>query len=216
MAIDTQEFGSNPAIQEKEAPKPLHFRQEVAVKDLPYIFEGDIPVKPADFEWSVSVPNWEDQKSAAEEMMKKGEIAPGFDHWLESHKLGNGRVGVLEINNLDTPDHVPAIRVDMIQTETAHLPEKFGYNNAEGVGSFLLDNLCALADLNGWRIYLNPVDKGGKLTQGPLYSWYKRRGFDDPYKFPKGSDYDGDMQRWPKQPDISQPIISIVESGKAK
>ncbi len=211
MSATSSETEGDLQSTELESPQPLHFKQEVVIKGLRYIFEGDIPVEPADFVWSVSVPNWEEQKPAADEMMRTEKISAGFDKWLERHNLGNGKVGFLEIEKLDPPDNALAIRVDMVRTETEHLPPEFGYSRAEGVGSFLMQNLCTLADIKSWRVYLNPVDKGGKLGQGDIYHWYKRRGFDDPFKFPKEANYNEDMQRWPKEPDRTQAIASILQ-----
>lgn len=197
--------------EELEANKPLHFRQEVIIKGLPYIFEGDIPQEPEDFEWSVSLPNWEEQKPGFEERMKKGEINPTFDQWLETYNLSQGRVGVLEIDKVEPPDNNLSIGIGIVRTQTTHLPKKFKYDKAEGIGNFLLDNLCALADIKKWRIYLEPLDRGGKLDQFHLYRWYRRKGFEDDFNFPKEShDNFGGMQRWSKEPDNSQIVATIL------
>lgn len=71
------------ALQEQQTLEPLHFRQEVVVQGLPYIFEGDIPDEPADFEWSVTVPNWEEQERKGKEMMKK---TPAYTNFVKSQE----------------------------------------------------------------------------------------------------------------------------------
>lgn len=200
-------------IQEKEIKKPLHFRREVTIKGLNYVFEGDIPQEPTDFEWSVSVPNWQEQEPKFKKKMKKGEIDPFFSGYLEGHKLGGGRVGFLKITKVEPPDKSYSVGIDMIESQTVHLPKEFGYNQAEGIGSFLLDNLCTLTDLKKWKIYIEPMDKGGKLSQSSLYQWYKKRGFEHAYKFPKEThDSFGGMQRQPRMPDESQVILNILRS----
>lgn len=209
------EDAESKSSQEPKGAEPLHFRREVTIGGLPYIFEGDVPPEPADFAWSVSVPNWKEQKAAAEEMITKGEVyGPYVYSDLPTHHLGEGRVGFLEIDKVSPRDGVAAIGVSHVQTATDYLPEEFGYNQASGVGSFLLDNLCSLADIKSWRMYLEPMDRGGRLTQGQLNSWYRRKGFEKAFKFPeKSRDNFGDMQRWPKEPDSSQVISDILQSG---
>lgn len=197
--------------QELSQPEPLHFRQEVTIKGLPYIFEGDIPQQPANFKWSVSVPDWERQKVGVEERIKKGEINPNIEDHLTMYDLGGGRVGILHIKRVDPKDNAFSVGISLIASHTTELSEGLGYHKAKRIGSFLLDNLCALADIKGWRIYLEPSDRGWGLSQMQLINWYRRKGFDFNYKFAKESrDTFGLMQREPKEPDKTQVVAGIL------
>lgn len=198
---------------EKELIKDIPFREAVIINGLPYVFEGKIPEEPTDFDWSVSVPNWNEQEVAAYKMMLDGKIPKHFDDWLKRHNLDSGRAGIIELEKAVPNDKAPSLRVGIVQTETHHFPPEFGYQDAVGVGSFLLNNICELADLKNWRVYLNPVDKGGALTQGDLYAWYQRRGFKDPYLFPKETHYSDHMQRMPRESDNTQAISKILEKA---
>ncbi len=198
--------------REVEGNDPLHFRQAVEINGLPYVFEGDAPTEPANFSWYVSVPNWEEQRPGTLERMADGRFSPHFYGTLEGHGLGNGRVGRVVVQRADPKDNMPAVRLDEIAADTLHLPEEFGYNDARGVGSFLLDNLCSLADIRDWRIYINPIDMGwGNLTQGDLMKWYQKRGFTHDFQFPIDSRMDGGTQRRPRELDVSQAIVDILQ-----
>jgi hypothetical protein len=202
--------GSTPAVEESLIPQD--FRLEVDIKGLPYIFEGNVPNDPTDFKWTVSVPNWEEQKAKAEEVLTQGKINPNWVRELPAHDLGEGRVGALKVTKVDPADGGKSLGIDMVETATVYLPKELGYYNAEGIGSFLLDNLCAFADIKKWRIYLQPVDKGGNLTQDKIYNWYKKRGFQPAFKFPKESrDNFGEMQRRPTEPDVTQAIAKVIK-----
>lgn len=209
-----------PDPKEQNITEQLHFRQDIIINGLPYIFEGDVPEEPDTFEWLVSLPNWDELGPKVEAMLgdleanpRFGTINPRYVRGLGSYHLGNGRVGTIQIRKVDPSDNALSIGIAHVQTETSYLPEDSGYKNASGIGSFLLDNLAALADTKKWRIYIFPDDRGGRLNQAELYKWYRRRGFEDDYKFPEESRHDfGGMQRWPKEPDISQVIATILQS----
>ncbi|HEY1645159.1 MAG TPA: hypothetical protein VGF75_02120, partial [Candidatus Saccharimonadales bacterium] len=105
----------------------------------------------------------------------------------------------------------PSILVSRIQTELNYLPEGSQYHGAKGVGSFILDSLCAVADAKGWRVYLTPLERDGRLMGSDLNDWYARRGFKFRYEVETQQKHllDGnmpEMMRLPQPPDPSQPV----------
>ena len=147
-----------------EVKEPLHFRQEVKVGGLPYTFEGNIPESPDDFEWFVSVPDYEIERTGIEERIKNGDLNPNFESYYAMYDLVGDKVGVLDINKVQPKDQAPSIGVSLVASRTAHFSLVSNYYKAKGIGSFLLDNLCALSDTKGWRIYLEPSDRGWGLA----------------------------------------------------
>jgi len=69
------------------------------------------------------------------------------------------------------------------------------YSQAKGVGSFLLDTVCNLADAKSWRVILYPVafDKK-RMDQEALSKWYGRRSF---YKILDTSSFEDRLFRLP-------------------
>lgn len=206
-----------PSVAEQKNADPTKFRIEVSIKGLPYIFEGVVPEEPNSFEWTVSVPDAEEQAAKVEELVATGQYSGFMIGDLKSKGLGDGKVGIIQPRKVMPKDGVLSVRPGVIRTDTAYIPKESPYHNANGVGSFLLDNLCALADYKGWRIYLNPVDRGGKLFQHELYAWYQGRGFLDNYQLPEETRAEYlPMMRWPQEPDSSQPILSVIPASAAK
>lgn len=193
-----------PEEADPERNQLRHFKENIAIGELPYIFEGDVPSEPADFGWSVIVPHWEVIQPKVVEILKMGEVNPRFE-WFSEENLSIGRVGVLKAEKIISADQIPSIGILAIQSETSHLPTDSGYRNARGIGSFLLDNLCALADIHQWRIFLRPYDRGGRLTQSDLYKWYRKRGFEQ-----AGRENYGSLQRFPRETETSQAIAKII------
>lgn len=200
----------------------LHFQQQVVIDGKQFVFEGDVPENPADFDWFVTIPNYEhDLGPKVEAMLTQleaqpvmGDVNPRYVRGLESYNLGEGRVGVIQVVGVTPIDGAPSIGIKYVQTETSYFPDDSGYRDTKGLGSFLLDNLCTLADIKKWRIYVFPDDRGGGLDQAQLYEWYQRKGFEDDYKFPKESrDSFGGMQRWPREQDRSQVIATILQTA---
>lgn len=186
---------------ERKTDETKHFRLPVDIKGLPYIFEGEVPEEPSTFEWSISA-------TAPPE----GSLQPNGVMVVSYLGLEDGEVANVDVKEGKPADQAPSIGISMITSEPRYLQ---GYENAEGVGSFLLDQVCALADLKKWRVYLEPVDKGGKLRQHELYAWYRRRGFTDYGDYSKElrdslRDSRYGMLRLPQEADISQPITSVL------
>ncbi len=196
-----------------EVKELLHFRQEVQINELPYIFEGDIPEKPDDFEWFVSIPDYKVERAGIEERIKNGDLNPNFESHYAMYDLVGPRVGILDIDKVQPKDQAPSIGVSLIASHTEHFALYSSYYEAKGIGSFLLDNLCALVDIKGWRIYLAPSDRGWGLGQSDLVNWYKRRGFRHSGEFSKDMRASfGGMQRTSQVPNRSQVIIGILNS----
>ena len=52
------------------------------------------------------------------------------------------------------------------------------YDQGEGYGKKILNELCSLADKYNVVLYLEPVpDRGSDLTHGDLVAWYRKFGF---------------------------------------
>jgi len=211
-----------PNLKEQNPAEARHFRQPVVVDGKPFVFEGDIPIEPDSFDWFVSIPNYEDELGPRIEAMLieleahpvMGGVNPGYVRGLKSYSLGEGKVGVIQIVKVKPSDGAPSIGIKYIQTETRYFPKDSGYREVNRLGSFLLDNLCTLADIKKWRIYLFPDDRGGKLTIDKIASWYGRRDFKGEYEFPKDTrNAFGTMQRWPKEADTTQIMANILKSS---
>jgi hypothetical protein len=154
------------------------------------------------FEWLVTIPNWDD--SVTEEMLQGGQLPVSTLHSLEAASLGHGRVGRISVHQAKAGES-NAIWLNRVETATEYLPHDSVYFGAHGIGSFMLDNLCALADTRGWTIYGNPEDRGGRLNQGELWEWYQKRGFEDNL-----TDAPGGAVRYPREPDSTQVINTVL------
>lgn len=194
-----------------EGESPLRFRQEVTIKDKPYIFEGAIPTKPGDFMWHLRLPNWEDQKAKMQESMAKGELSRSmFD--IAAQELGDrNAVAAVFCDEAESTDGKIDLVLSYVRTMTSMLPEEYGYKRAGGLGTFLLDNINALADNKGWRVYLDPTVKGAGLDGNQLVQWYDRHG----YKRTTDSNIHI-LQRNPQTPDSTQVISQILQEKTAQ
>ncbi|MDX1765961.1 MAG: hypothetical protein R3313_03340 [Candidatus Saccharimonadales bacterium] len=176
-----QEFDTNPT------PGSLEFSRDLEIQGLSYVFEGTIPQNPGSFEWVMRIPDW-----SKNDLVRWTDEVPFAIRALQSLralKLGDGTVGIIRAAEYNS-DTGQAIWLSRIQTATrSSVPREHDYHDANGVGSFLLDELCTLADQRGWEIHLTPEERrGSRLNQGQLYRWYLSRGFEDGV---------GDMVRFP-------------------
>jgi hypothetical protein len=189
-----------------------HFKAGVVIGELPFVIEGTAPNIPATFDLVVSLPDdkWAELKPRVdEEITKNSQFASRYRRLQQIQCLGNGTVGLVWVSEAIADDGAQSVGVSGIQTNSMYLPEGSEYHNASGIGSFILDSLCTIADIRGWRVYLEPLERGGKLTQGELVEWYKRHGFEDNSSEDKHSNFGG-MVRFPGQVDPSQPIARLV------
>jgi hypothetical protein len=176
----------------------LAFHTPVSISGHHYVFEGNLPEAPTSFKWGVRVAEGVPVESFGE-MMDGDRLDHGEIIDLMQEGLGEGRVGLVDAKLVRSSDDVDSIELRMIRTNTRYLPTEAGYSDAEGIGSFLLDNLCSFADSRGWRIYLQPSDEGGKLNDAGLREWYERRGFQYGSGLPREARIPGlSMQRAPK------------------
>lgn len=205
---------TDPTAEESDSTPNSQFKVDVFIEELPYVLEGEQPSAPTTFELVVSLPP---DKWAAIEPEIDANIASN-DWFAQQYRklqsglqLGEGRVGSVWVKKAQAEDQAPSIGISRIQTDNMWLPEGSEYHNARGVGSFLLDSLCVLADVRGWRVYLEPVDRGGGLGQADLYEWYQRHSFID-VDNPGLESSAGGMVRLPQEPDPLQPIAGILSN----
>ena len=193
------------------------FSVETEANGLPYVLEGQIPDEAAGFELVVRLPDqaWETVKPQVErELEQNNWFAMQYHRTQQSLRLGDGRVGSVFVSPKSTPDGTPTIHIDRIQTELGYMPEGSEYHGAKGVGSMILDSLCAIADAKGWRITLYPLERDGRLMGTDLQDWYARRGFK--FRFEeedaeRETQYPADdMLRFPQSPNPTSPIVQAL------
>jgi hypothetical protein len=182
-----------------DGPISRNLEKPVQIAGLDYIFRSSRPALPGHFQLNLSVPNWAEQEALLKEHEKERTIQQFMLSELASRKLTDGRVAYADIDGVFPDDGAPAVNLSMIESTTAYLPTESDYHDARGLGSFLLNSLCDMADSQGWRVYLFPVDKGGRLRQHELYQWYRRKGFVDPHEVPDAMRLHG-MVRLPRLP----------------
>ena len=207
-----------PSIGDIDPSLPHNPTIDVEISGLPYVMEVNVPDEPKSFELTVGLPEqpWEDIKPKIEhELDNNSWFASQYHRIQQRLRLSEGKVGSVWVSAGQPPDAFPSIHIDRIQTENGYLPQESEYSNAKGVGSFILDSLCALADAKGWRIYLVPLERDGRLTGTDLIDWYERRGFE----FNDGTNEhmnpdDAAMMRTPREPDTSQPILQLLTPSK--
>lgn len=203
---------------ETDLTEPGSFGIDIQVNGLPYRLEGSIPTEPSSFDLVVSLPTDAWEKIELEIDKKASEnswFASQYKKLQDGLNLGGGKIGSIWVSAGESPSRAPTIHIDRIQTELGYLPEDSEYNKATGVGSAILDNLCALADTRGWQITLYPLERDGRLVSDDLQDWYRRRGFkfgSDEQDVDREQLYPGfDMLRFPQKPDRSQPILKVLE-----
>ncbi len=212
---ETQKPASGDALI--DARDPFSFSIESKIKGLPYQLSGQVPQDPDNFELVVGLPQhvWNDIQPVVErELANNSWFAKQYQHTQQALRLGDGRVGSVWVSHGSSPDGAPTVHVDRIQTELGYLPEESEYHNAKGVGSAILDNLCALADSRGWRITLDPLERDSRLAGNDLQEWYRRRGFKFGFEVDEQQAQtmypQDDMLRLPGVPDYDQPILQAL------
>lgn len=204
----------------------------IEVGGLPYVVEAEVPKMPDSFDLFVRVP--EEEWTAAKPLVD-AEVGqnPHFARMYRNEatfRLGEGRVGSVFIHSTEPADDARAIYISRIQSSNGYFPKGNKYLDAKGIGSATLDAVCTIADARGWRVYLEPLDRGGRLMQDELIEWYQRRGFafEHDYRqahsipWPHGEGRDdgvrmmysvhGSMMRLPQEPDPSSLIVNALQS----
>lgn len=206
-----------PNDAEIDSIEPTSLSVDVKTNGLPYVLEGQIPAEPDKFDLVARLPDhtWKGIKPQVERELSENDwFARQYRITQQSLHLGDGRVGSVWVNSQASPDGAPTIHVDRIQTELGYMPEDGEYHNAKGVGSMILDNLCVIADLRGWRITLYPLERDGRLMGTDLQNWYRRRGFQfkfDEEDVERQEAYPTDeMLRFPQPPDLSSPVVQAL------
>lgn len=194
---------------EVKGEQKTSFSQPVEIKGLHYVFEGDILTTPGRLVWHVRVPNWEEQAKKISDDIKKGGVSYALSHALSQFEEKKGSIGSVDLRVRE--DHIV---FQHIRTKTWALPKEFGYNGAKGVGSFLLKNAVAFADIVGLPMVLEPYPDGSSpLSDMDTIEWYRRHGFEfrDGRSHRNISPDYGSMIRMPHEPDFSQPIAAFLK-----
>lgn len=196
---------------ESEDSKPKPFSLPVEINGLAYNFEGEIPVMPSDVPWYVRVPNWEEQAAAIEHVLRTQEVNGALRWALSEFRHEKGAVGSVYVELL--ADH---LHINGIATKTWAMPDEFGYQNARGVGSFMLRNATNFADIKGLPIFLEPYPDGSSpLSDQETIDWYRRYGFGWKHDIPRDErkllpEAHGSMVRMPSPPDLTLPIAKVA------
>ncbi len=159
-----------------DAPNEMKFRREVRIGGLPYIFDAKI---------SASV----DAK----------------DIWLQLYvpevELGDERLAGF-VHAIDG-GHTDVRLSGRIRSYTAEIPPNSKYSDARGIGRFLMSNLLALCDMNGWTmkttIAATEPTSPGRPGDLDIDDWMSRLGFDD------------NGVRAPGQPDPEAEIVKELQ-----
>ncbi|MDE2025815.1 MAG: hypothetical protein KGJ07_04940 [Patescibacteria group bacterium] len=195
MTLPT-EFG----LQRFEGETARQFQAEITIHGLPLVFEGVIPEKVGVFSWTLRIRDWETMQDEVHRYLahRAVQIHPRL------HFASRGEVAKLEMEDVGELGENAAL-VSYIQTiDPENFPNGNPYTQLTGAGSFLMNNLCALADIKRWNLYAGPAG-AGKLSTSQIRDWTMRRGFTD-------IGYPGyaPMRRLPQQPDETQLIARIV------
>lgn len=205
-AIDPSDVDQNP----RQA-----IRAEIEANNLPYEVVAEVPQQPGDFTLLVSLPD--DKWAELAPTISKQREDPDFDRWYRNNvlnfHLGDGNVGSVFANKAEAADGFPSIHVMRIQSNTGYFPEDSPYQNAKGVGSATLDSLCATADVRGWRIYLEPVERAETPYGLDLYQWYQDHGFTDNFDHKTMRSSSGGMMRQPQAPNPADPVVRQFENS---
>ncbi len=186
---------------------------DIEVKGLPYVVTAEVPEKPGHFTLLVSLP--EEKWAETASIIGKQREDSDFDRWyrnsVQNFELGDGNVGSVFVNAAEAADGFPSIYVMRIQSNTSYFPEDNPYQKAKGVGSATLDSLCAIADVRGWRIYLEPVERAETPWGMDLYGWYQDHGFTDEFDYQTMHSSSGGMMRPPQVPNPTDPVVQQFE-----
>ncbi len=198
-----------PTANEAVSAEPLKFTREVAIKGLPYIFEGELPPHIGRLLWVLRVPNWQEQAVRMRELIMSGDLSSSIFGHIEEQLRDPNAVASVDFGSIEEEDgKEKALYLTYIRTMTSMLPQEYGYKSARGLGSFLLDNLNALADSKNLRVYLNPSARDGGMDDSELTHWYYRHGYTK-------TNRKWGFQRDPQTPDPQQ-VISQILNEKTK
>lgn len=205
------EVNSDVAVETKK-PENQPFSLPVEINGMSYLFEGEIPVKSGSFEWDLRVPNWQEQGARIQEDVKTGGVSSALPFALGEFEREKGSIGNVHVNL--AKHH---IQLGSIRTKTWMLPQEFGYQNAKGVGNFLMRNLTTFADIKGLPVFLEPYPDGSSpLSYDETREWYKRLGFKFVHELPEEADLPrahGSMVRLPGQPDLTQQVAKVIQTN---
>src|SRR4030042_4853697 len=183
-----KEKGERKTSQETSPSEP--FTLDVEIEGLPYIFKGKTPKTPEDFEFTIHIPNWKEKLDNIKEKIATGELP--FRLELTSFEHSQGEIAYLHA----APGKKADLYIQRVRSNT-WLLKGTPYENARGLGRFLLNNLLTLADIRGWSLTAFAYTDG-RLTDSDVYEWLARKGFDTDFT-------KGDPVRQPQNPDLSQP-----------
>ncbi len=173
------------------------FSLDVEIAGLPYVFTGKIPPTPEDLTFTLHHPNWQEEVRRLNDLAtKKG----GWTLELSSFEHDQGEIAYLHAN--PTRKQGADIYLERVRSNSWLLRES-PYEDAEGLGRFLMDNFLTLADVRRWTVRAWP-EASGRLSQRDLLRWLEREGFEEGH----GSD----LLRRPRQPDLSQPIAKLLSN----
>lgn len=184
-------------LERKEWSKEFSHR-EVTIKGLPYLFSGKIEVQgdKKNITLWLHIPHWiegamklRNSANAPWALRKEGQI--GMIHAIrgaQADLITSGRMtSFTEWIEEGSPYCAPSRREGM------------------GVGSFLLDNLLAIADMNGWT-FSAFASTDGRLDDADVTAWLGRRGLEHKK---------GGFIREPKAVDKSQEIVKILSEEQS-
>jgi len=184
-----------PPVVTHEVPDSSEFSIPVEIEGLPYIFKGTLPENPSSFRFTIHVPDWE----ARLREIKAAKQIYLFGSEFQDFEGNEGQVGYVALSRSTSGAD---IHIRKIKSATWVMPRESSYFDAHGVGSFLMNNLCAFADLKNWSISAEPYPEGGgRLDIGDIYQWNIKKGF---------VDSDRAMVRSPQRPDMAQAIAQVV------
>jgi hypothetical protein len=180
----------------KEQLDPGQFSIPVLIKNLPYSFTGVIPEDPTeDFGWTIHIPSFAELTPRVNSDFRR---SPEFDTFRTT-----GEIGKISVDG--TKQTEAKLYLAKIHTYSEIPPSDSPYGNALGIGSFLMNQLVALADARKLSIgaYIQPE---GRLSHEAMHAWFRRLGFEqDPSE--------GALLRRPQQLDASQPIVTILKKS---
>ena len=175
----------------------------VEVQGLPYVFRIRFLEKTKDVKLSLHLPNWEKELPHIESEMQRQAREVGWRPISSEILLASqGMVGW--INGSASRHRNADVMLTNIESITGKLPKDSKYKDAKGIGRFLMNNFMALMDLKRWSVTASP-STSGRLTDKDIYAWNERLGF------PPENTVE-DYIRKPQQPNMSQPIIRLLNS----
>jgi hypothetical protein len=189
----------SPTISSPEREKLAEFSLNIEIGNLPFIFKGSIPEKPAAFSFSIHVPNWQQEKTMIDKYVKDN----GFFRSIElgSFVDNNGEVAYVDVTQSEIAD----LYIQKIKSSAGIFPPGSRYHEAEGLGRFLMNNLLTLADIKKWSVTAFPY-ADGRLTNDDVRDWLLRKNF--AYNEKKGYELIREPQ---PSPDMTQVIATVLK-----